>query len=329
MKHKRFALSGGLAICATLLIGAAGSAASLQQIGNFSLDGVKGRIDHLTYDSKNHRLFVAARGNNTVEVLDSISGKMLKTIRGEQEPQGVKFLQDESILVVATGEGGSIDFFDSNNFSLVKRLSGYRDADNIRYDSSAKQLIIGWGESLTTFTPKGEALATIKLPGHPESFQIQTSRQMIFVNVPSKNRVLGVDIRANKVVDTWAIQKASSSYSMCLDPDGEHLFVASRQPASIITYDCARGKEISRVESAGDADDLFYDPDKRRLYESCGEGFIDTFQDDGQGNLQRIEHLATAAGARTCLYVKELNRIFLAVPLRSKQQCEIRVFKVL
>jgi hypothetical protein len=31
------------------------------------LPGVKGRIDHLSFDADNQRLFVAALGNNTVE----------------------------------------------------------------------------------------------------------------------------------------------------------------------------------------------------------------------------------------------------------------------
>jgi hypothetical protein len=34
------------------------------------LPDVQGRIDHLSLDVKNQRLFVAALGNNTVEVVD-------------------------------------------------------------------------------------------------------------------------------------------------------------------------------------------------------------------------------------------------------------------
>jgi hypothetical protein len=39
-------------------------------------------------DLNNHRLFVAALGNNTVEVLDIKGAKRLHTISGLHEPQG-------------------------------------------------------------------------------------------------------------------------------------------------------------------------------------------------------------------------------------------------
>ena len=44
------------------------------------LPNVNGRIDHFSADLKNHRLFMSALGNRTVEVLDVQDGKRLHTI---------------------------------------------------------------------------------------------------------------------------------------------------------------------------------------------------------------------------------------------------------
>jgi hypothetical protein len=40
-----------------------------------------------------------------------------------------------------------------------------------------------------------------------------------------------------------------------------------------------------------------------------------------------VAHLATAAGARTSLYVADLSRLYLAVPHRGAQTAEIRIYE--
>src|SRR5262249_44502709 len=100
-----------------------------------------------------------------------------------------------------------------------------------------------------------------------------------------------------------------------------------RRPARVLVYDTSTGKEVSAFEIVGDTDDLFYDSARQRLYVSGGEGFIDVFQSQDATRLTRIAHLATAAGARTSLFVGELSRLYLAVPHRGNQKAEIRVFE--
>jgi len=58
-----------------------------------TLAGVQGRIDHLAVDIAHERLFLAALGNNTVEVIDVKAGKRIHTIPGLQEPQGLLYLR--------------------------------------------------------------------------------------------------------------------------------------------------------------------------------------------------------------------------------------------
>ena len=54
----------------------------LRLAGTIPLPGVQGRIDHLSADVKGQRLFVAALGNNTLEVLDLAAAKRLRSIPG-------------------------------------------------------------------------------------------------------------------------------------------------------------------------------------------------------------------------------------------------------
>jgi YVTN family beta-propeller protein len=71
---------------ATLIVGVALSHAQsnspLRLESTVPLPDVKGRIDHLAFDADDERLFVAALGNNTVEVIDVKSAKVIRTITG-------------------------------------------------------------------------------------------------------------------------------------------------------------------------------------------------------------------------------------------------------
>jgi Transposase DDE domain group 1 len=45
------------------------------------------------------------------------------------------------------------------------------------------------------------------------------------------------------------------------------------------------------------------------------------------GSTSRLAHMATAAGARTSLFVPEQSRLYLAVPHRGGQKAEVRVYE--
>jgi len=63
------------------------------------------------------------------------------------------------------------------------------------------------------------------------------------------------------------------------------------------------------------------------VYISGGEGYLDVVQDEGANRFVRLAHIATAAGARTSLFVADQSRMYLAVPHRGSQKAEIRVFE--
>src|SRR4051794_658153 len=74
-------------------------------LATIDLPGVQGRIDHLAVDPDSQRAFVAALGNNTVEVLDLRTNTHVKSLAGFHEPQGIAALAHLNTIAVANGEG--------------------------------------------------------------------------------------------------------------------------------------------------------------------------------------------------------------------------------
>ena len=124
-----------------------------------------------------------------------------------------------------------------------------------------------------------------------------------------------------------AVRGATSNFPMALDEANHRLLVGCRQPAKVLVYDTTSGKEVGSFNIVGDADDLFYDAVRKRLYVSGGEGYIDVFQQQDANTFTRVAHVPTAAGARTSLFVPELSRLYLAVPHRGSQKAEVRVYE--
>ena len=103
---------------------------------------------------------------------------------------------------------------------------------------------------------------------------------------------------------------------MAIDPVAGHVLAGFRNPAKLGVFAKENGALISSPEICADADDVFVDAKRRRIYVSCGEGFIDVL--DSQGNAyRRISRIPTVAGARTSLFVPELDRLMLAVRASS------------
>src|SRR5215469_16979049 len=109
------------------------------------MSDVQGRIDHLSIDLKGQRLFVAALGNNSVEVIDLKENKRVHTITGLAEPQGIAYVLTSNRVFVANGKDGSVRAFDGSSWKLLHSTSYGDDADNLRYDPDSGLIWVGYG----------------------------------------------------------------------------------------------------------------------------------------------------------------------------------------
>ena len=120
----------------------------------------------------------------------------------------------------------------------------------------------------------------------------------IYVNLPDAHRVSVVDRATGNEIGRWGLTFAVANFPMALDAAGSRLLVGYRFPATLAAFDTRTGKRISQATSCGDADDVFYDAKRKRVYMSCGEGFLATFDASG-ADLTEIARTRTQPGART------------------------------
>jgi DNA-binding beta-propeller fold protein YncE len=288
---------------------------------------VQGRIDHLSIDVKGERLFVAALGNNTLEVIDLKAGKRAKTIGQLKEPQGVRYVPEADRLYVANGNDGSVRIFDGSSYAPLKTLDFEDDADNVRYDPVRKRIYVGYGSgALGEIDIDGNKVSDTKLDAHPESFQLETDSPRIYVNLPKSRKVVVVDREKHTIVATWKTGMAFANYPMALDERDHRLFVVTRLPARLLVFDTNTGTIIQKLSAVGDCDDVFYDSKRKRIYASGGDEGISVFEQKDADHYLELARIATVKGARTSFFSPELDRLFLAVRREGSHPAAIQVF---
>jgi DNA-binding beta-propeller fold protein YncE len=293
------------------------------------LPGVEGRIDHLSVDIPGKRLFVAALGNGTIEVLDLTKNERTAQISRLEEPQGLYFNATANCLYVASGGDGTLRIYNGRNLVLDDKIELGDDADNVRGDVHAGQIFVGYGSgALAIATLTGQNLGRIVLGSHPESFQLEQSGSRVFVNVPKETAVAVVDRTKKMVVAKWDINGTSANYPMALDEAHRRLFVGCRTPPEIVIFDTDSGHLVAKLPVVGDTDDLFFDPARRLLYVIGGQGAVDIVQMRDPNHYEPVERIPTASGARTGLLVPDFDRLFVAAPRRGSRPARILVYQI-
>ena len=317
-----------------LLLAAAATAASaedplLELVATIPLPGVKGRIDHFAADPKGHRLFVAALGNDTVEVID-LEHSVAATLHGFGEPQGIGHVADANRVFVANGQGARVDVLDASSLKVLHTVKDLDDADNVRVDTATRTVLVGYGNGAIAMMDwsTGRITGRVELPAHPESFQLERRGNRVFVNVPRSHKVVVVDRVTKAMVADWSLPLAAGNYAMALDEGSRRLFVAARLPATLLVYDIDSGKLVSKMSIGGDVDDMFFDAERKRLYTICGEGRVDVIRQEGADRYVAEASLPTAPRARTGLFVPEDRKLYVAAPASGDTPARILAYRV-
>jgi hypothetical protein len=277
------------------------------------LPGVSGRIDHMAIDLRRNRLLVAELGNGTADVIDLSSGKAVHRFKELRQPQGIGYAPAADLIAIANAGDGSVRLFRAADFAPAGTIELGEDADNVRLNPRSGHLIVGYGSgALAVIDPLGQSIVRrIKLAAHPEGFQLDPVAERAWVNVPDAQAIAMVDLQAGKQVAAWHVPNLTANFPMARDSTSGLLAVVFRTPARLVLLEPHSGTMQTSIPTCSDADDVFFDSLRQRIYVSCGEGEVDVVQKDATG-YRPTGQVKTASGARTSLFVPELDRLFVA-----------------
>lgn len=300
--------------------------APLQLIQKIPVPGVAGRIDHFTAFPKRRLLIFAALGNNSMEIVNTFQAKVVQSVKGLDEPQGVLYVPGLDKIFVANAGNGVVKVYDGKTYALRKsiELGTESDTDNLRWDEDSKRVFVGIVGGIAMIDAVTETHVGKDLKGsggHSESFQLEKKGSRIFVNVPDDGSVVNVIDRKTGELTKWGLNGVKANYPMALDEDNHRLFVVTRRPPFLMVLDTDTGKEVARVPVGGSCDDVYYDAERKRIYALGGEGFISVVQQNDPDHYTLSANIPSAVGVRTGIFYG--SSLYVGVPASGLEPAQI------
>jgi DNA-binding beta-propeller fold protein YncE len=300
--------------------------APLQLIQKIPVPGVAGRIDHFTAFPKRRLLIFAALGNNSMEIVNTFQAKVVQSITGLDEPQGVLYVPGLDKIFVANAGNGVVKVYDGKTYALHKsiELGAESDTDNLRWDEDSKRVFVGIVGGIAMIDAVTETRVGKDLQGsggHSESFQLEKKGSRIFVNVPEDGSVVNVIDRKTGELTKWGLNGVKANYPMALDEDDHRLFVVTRRPPFLMVLDTDTGKEVTRVPVGGSCDDVYYDAERKRIYALGGEGFISVVQQNDPDHYALSANIPSEVGVRTGIFYG--TSLYVGVPASGLEPAQI------
>jgi DNA-binding beta-propeller fold protein YncE len=294
------------------------------------LPNMQGGFNHMSVDVEHMRLFAAAPSNNTLEIVDLKTGKSWRSLKGDRPP-AVRYAPEFNQLYVPSGQ--SLYIYGGKMLDLIASLDLGSNLDELQYNPRTKRLYVACMAPDKTgiaviAIPEGKLLGKIPLPAKLQGVAVEQKGSRIFANIPGVKQIAVMDGDQRKLLNTWLLEDVEGNSPLGLDEAHHRLFVATRHPPQLLVLDTTTGKPTAKVDIGSDADDLFYDPVNKRIYVSCGQGFIDVIEQREADHYKLSTRIPTVAGARTSTFSGKLNAFYLGVPRRGDQPAELRIFKV-
>jgi DNA-binding beta-propeller fold protein YncE len=326
-------MTRALVLSALVVFGSqlAARAAELELVQTIVLKGKPGVLDHVAIDAKRDRLLVANKANNTLDVVDLKAGTLLKQVPNQTAIQGVAYAADLDRVIVGLGTNGLCNVLNpKEDYTTVKTIKFADDCDNVRYHAKTQTIYVAHAEkALGVISAKTNALkADIKLPAAAEGFDLEANRPRLYLSTPEPCQLVVIDTAKNVVTNVYPVKKADGAHPLALDEANHRVYLGCRKEPMVVVLDTETGKEVGSAAIPDGVDDLFFDAGRKKLYASCGDGFIAVLKVLDTDRIELAEKVPTVKGARTCLQVPETGKVYLAVPRQEgKDGPEIRVYQ--
>lgn len=160
--------------------------------------------------------------------------------------------------------------------------------------------------------PVPHAVATIKVPGGPESLVIDGTRGRAYTHL-WKGGTVSIDLKERKIIATWK-NGCDGSRGIALDEARGFLFVGCAEGRAAVLDVVHDGKELSNLTAGDGVDIIDYDSVKRHLYFPGGNtatmailGVSET------GELSLLATVPTAKGSH-CVTTDKKGHAFVGDP---------------
>lgn len=278
--------------------------------------------DYVSVDDVNRRVYVS-HGTEVV-VLDADSGEIMGKIPAptpapsntstSQPVHGAAIAPDLGRGFTSNGRTNNSTIFDLKTLKPLGEVPAGDSPDGFMYDPGTHRVFIfnGHSKDVTVIDgAQGKVAGTISMGGKPEAATAD-GKGHAFVNIEDRDLILKLDTKKLLVEDRWKTDPCHEPASMAIDPARQRLFVGCRNKL-LTVLSTEDGHIITTLPIGAGTDSAAYDPERRLVFSSNGDGTLTIIQQESPDNYSVVEDVKTEPGARTMALDLKTHKLFLSL----------------
>jgi YVTN family beta-propeller protein len=267
--------------------------------------------DYLAVDQVNQHLFVSH--GSIVNVIDLKSNKTITTIPDTKGVHGIAIANDLNKAFISNGKDNSVTIVNLKTFKLIDKVAiEGQKPDAILYDQFSKKVLTYNAKSndaTVIDANTNKIIKTIPLGGKPE-FSVTDTKGLIYVNIEDKNEIKTIDANKLEVTASWSIAPGDEPSGLAIDLETNRLFSVCSNNLMVIV-NLSNGKIIKTLPIGEGCDGVVFDPEKKLIFSSNGEGTITVVKEENANTFSVLETVKTQKGARTIALNKTTHQLYL------------------
>lgn len=268
--------------------------------------------DYLYSDDAASVLYVSH--GSIVQVIDETTGKLTGTISGMKGVHGIAIVSELGKGYISSGKDTLVTVFDTKTLKVITRfqVTGL-GPDAIYYDSFSKKVFTcnGKSKNLSVINPASDkVIATIPVDGKPEGC-VSDGKGKVYVNFEVESKICQINSATLKVENVWPLAPGEGPTGLALDNETHRLFSACDNKM-LVVVDAETGKVVTTVPIGENVDGAAFDPERKCVYTSNGEGTMTVIEEDNKGSFEVEENFKTQKGAKTIAVNKITHHIYMS-----------------
>jgi DNA-binding beta-propeller fold protein YncE len=292
-------------------------------IKKVSLPG-NGGWDYVFVDVSGRRVYISH--STQVQVLNADTFEPVGTIQNTPGVHGIAVASEFGRGFITAGKSDSVIIFDLKSLQPLAEVKVGRKPDAILYDSATKHVYVmnGEGDSASVLNAAdGKLVGTVALSGNPE-FAVSDGKGNVYINLEEKAETVEVDANALKVLHRWSLAPGKTATALAFDAETRRLFAGCRGGQLMVVLDADSGQVVSTAPIGERVDAAAFDPTKKLVFMSTGEGTISVYHEDAGDKYSLVETITTSPGSKTMGLDPKTHNLF--VPANLGGQFTVLVF---
>ena len=207
-----------------------------------------------------------------------------------------------------------ITMWDATTLKVIKTIDVDGRPDGIMFDPFNERVWIfsHTAPYATVIDAKeGKVVGTLDVGGQPEQ-AVSDGKGHLYVDLEDKGSVAAVDAQNLKVTATYDLAgKGGTCAGLALDVKEKILFVACRDPHTMVILNATDGEVIATLPIGAGTDGAVFNPSTMEVFSSQSDGTLTVIKENGPTSFVVEQNLTTMPVAKTLTFDRKTNHILL------------------